>query len=301
MWVPGVKAVRVDGGEGARAFWCAMDRTGTVCARLAAVGVGLALVVGGFVLPSGAEGQRLRAQVYLTQAQVPRNLSERQLLRWARGHQSTRLRETQEAELDDREWRANLVISFNRPPGDIEFHVLFYDTEDGPRRFLQDMSTYVNDPDQKTYVQRIRLERPEFEPNRRTEMVVTVRRNEVARKSFHLLGEERRRSGEVSFSEEETPEGRAAAARETQPEQPEPEEPAIPAYEEPTTQSSDVDPTQMELIGANEPQEVEPSEAGRSGGLCSVAPARASDLALLALFAAPAAVMARRLRRRPRR
>lgn len=234
--------------------------------------MGLAMLAAWMALPPEAQGQRLRAQVFLTQAQVPRGLSERQLLRWARGHQSTRLHETREEELDDREWRANLIVHFNRPPGDIEFHVLFYDTEDGPRRFLQDMSTYVNDRDQETYVQRIRLERPEFEPNRRTEMVVTVRRQEVARKTFHLLGEERQRSGEVSFGEDETPEGRAAAARAEQPE-PEPTAPPeneIPAYEEPTTESSSVDPTQMELVGANEPQGVEPSEAGRSGGLCSV-------------------------------
>ncbi len=236
---------------------------------VSSVVVGAALLCG--VRP--AEAQRLRAQVFLTQQEVPRNLSERQLLGWARRSQSMRLHETREAELDDREWRANLVISFNRPPGDLEFHVLFYDTEDGPRRFLRDMSTYVNDPQQKTYVQRIRLERPEFEPNRRTEMVVTVRRAEVARKSFHLLGEERRRSGEVSFSEEETPEGQAAARRQQQEQQeqaqPDPVD-DVPAYEEPTTESSNVDPTEMDLIGpADAPPAAEPSEAGRSGGLCA--------------------------------
>lgn len=266
-------------------------------------GLGLALAVGVLVLPGEAQGQRRasRAQVYLTQARVPRGLSERQLLRWARGHNTTRLRETTEAELDDREWRANLIVHFNRPPGDIEFHVLFYDTEDGPRRFLQDMSTYVNDPDQETYVQRIRLERPEFKPNRRTELVVTLRRNEVARKTFHLLGEERRRSGEVSFSEEETPEGRAAAAREAREQQQEQEpvqqEPEIPSYEEPTTESSDVDPTEMQLIGANEPEPVEPSEAGRSGGLCSVG-RTSGGASWIALGAVAVAVATRRRRRR---
>lgn len=236
--------------------------------------VGTVMVAGALLFGARtAEAQRLRGRIYLTQHEVPRGLSERQLLRWARGHDTTRLYETREDELDDREWRANLVISFNRPPDDLEFHVLFYDTQDGPRRFLRDMSTYVNDPHQKTYVQRIRLERPEFQPNRRTEMVVTVRRAEVARRSFHLLGEERRRSGEVSFSEDETPEGQAAAARAQaeQQQRQQQQEPEIDPYEEPTMESSDVDPTEMELIGpADSPPAARPSEAGRSGGLCSV-------------------------------
>lgn len=247
-----------------------------------------------------AEAQRLRAQVFLTQQEVPRGLSERQLLGWARRANARRLHETREAELDDREWKANLVVAFNRPPGDIEFHVLFYDTEDGSRRFLQDMSTYVNDANQETYVQRIRLERPEFKPNRRTELVVTVRRNEVARKEFHLLGEERRRSGEVSFSEEDTPEGRAAAARAQQEQQPEPEPVDEIPYEEPTMESSDVDPTEMELIGAGGPPAAQPSEAGRSGGLCAVSAGTSGHLLPWLLFLPGLVLIGRRALRRRR-
>jgi len=264
-------------------------------ALIVTICVAATLLVG--VLPASAQG--LRAQVFITQQQPPRGGSERALLGWARRANSMRLRETQGGELDDREWRANLVIAFNRPPGDIEFHVLFYDTQDGPRRFLQDMSTYVNDPDQKTYVQRIRLERPEFTPNRRTELVVTVRRQEVARKSFHLLGEERRRSGEVTFEEEETPEGQAASRRMQEIEQQREVEAADPEpdYQEPTMESSNVDPTEMELMApADAPPETEPSEAGRSGGLCSTVPGRGEPLAWAALCVA-AALMALRRRR----
>ena len=269
---------------------------GWVIASVAIAGLALAAAPG--------EAQRgLRAQVYLTQQQPPRGGSERQLLAWARRANTMRLHETQEGELDDREWRANLVIAFNRPPGDIEFHVLFYDTQDGPRRFLQDMSTYVNDADQETYVQRIKLERPEFQPNRRTELVVTVRRQEVARKSFHLLGEERQRSGEVSFGEDETPEGQAAAARAQQQQQQEalPEQDPEPYYEEPTTQSSNVAPTDMELMpSADMPQETEPSEAGRSGGLCTAARGRATAVPTFALAGIAVFLVARRRRGKSR-
>lgn len=250
-------------------------------------------------MPAAAQAQRLRAQVYLTQQNPPRAGSERALLNWARRANTMRLHETREGELDDREWRANLVIAFNRPPGDLEFHVLFYDTQDGPRRFLQDMSTYVNDPNQETYVQRIKLERPEFQPNRRTELVVTVRRQEVARKSFHLLGEERQRSGEVSFAAEETPEGQAAARRAEQQQQEDalPEQDPEPHYEEPTTQTSDVAPTDMELMpSADMPQETEPSEAGRTGGLCSAARSRSPALPVWATAALALFLFARRRR-----
>ncbi len=101
-----------------------------------------------------------------------------------------------------------MITAFNRPPGDLEFHVLFYDIEDGARRFISDMSTFVNDRSQKTFVQRLRLERGDgrhdgFQPNRRMELVVTVRRREVGRKRFALIGEEIARTGRVDFSEGE--------------------------------------------------------------------------------------------------
>lgn len=159
--------------------------------------------------PIAAEGQRgLRANVYLVQHVLPRNLTERGLLGFARGHNARRLQETTDRPLAERQWKAEMITSFNRPPGDLEFHVLFYDVEDGARRFVQDMSSFVNDRSQKTFVQRLRLDRGRgrhegFQPNRRMELVVTVRRQEVGRLSFELRGEEERRSGEVSFSDEE--------------------------------------------------------------------------------------------------
>jgi hypothetical protein len=172
----------------------------------AALGCGALLLA----TPHQAEGQRgLRAQVFLTQNRIPRGLSERGLLRFARGHNSRRLRETSDRPIPERQWRAEMIIAFNRPPGDLEFHALFYDVEGGARRFVQDMSTFVNDRSQKTFLQRLRLDRGQgrhdgFQPNRRMEMVVTVRRQEVARRNFELLGEEIRRSGQVTFSEDET-------------------------------------------------------------------------------------------------
>jgi hypothetical protein len=161
----------------------------------------LTLIIGLRVNP--AEAGRLKAQVYITQAKIPNRLSERGLIRFARGHRTKLLRETQEAKLKDRQWNAHLVIAFNAPPNDLEYQVLFYDVHDGPRRLVEDMSTFVNDRSQKTYLQKIALKRPRFKPNRNMELVVVVRRQEVSRLSFGVVGQAVRRSGTINFSDEE--------------------------------------------------------------------------------------------------
>lgn len=172
---------------------------GTLVAALAVVGTGHAVLDGGSV-----DAQRLRAQVFVTQRAIPRRLTERGLVRFARSHNSRRLRETTDAPIPERKWLANMVTSFNRPPGDLEFQILFYDIEGGARRFIgPPMSTFVNNRDERTFVQRLRLERPQFKPNTRMELVVTVRRQEVGRRRFELVGERVQHSGEVSFSDDE--------------------------------------------------------------------------------------------------
>ena len=150
--------------------------------------------------PAPAEAQRLRAQVFVTQHRIPRDTSERGLIRFARGHRARALRETTDENIAEREWRANMVTSFNRPVGDLEFQVLFYELEGNTRRFLgPPLSTMISDRDQKTFLQRLRLERPRFQPDKRYELVVVVRRQEVGRARFETRGEEIRHTGEVNF------------------------------------------------------------------------------------------------------
>ncbi len=150
-----------------------------------------------------AEAQRLRAQIFLTQARIPNNLTERGLIGFARGHRAARLQESTEANLNDRRWYANAVFSFNQPPGDLEFHALFYDVEDGPRNFVREMSVFTSDRSQRTVLHRLTLPRPTFRPNRRMEMVVTVRREEVGTARFELIGENVHHSGQVDFTDEQ--------------------------------------------------------------------------------------------------
>lgn len=166
---------------------------------LAAIAVGLCCNV----FAPLAEAAGLKAKVFLVQAKVPNTLTERGLIAFAQRNRAKLLREDRDAELKKRKWRAELIVAFNRPVDDLEFQVLFYDIHDGPRRFVDDMATFVNDRKQKTFVQKVVLPRPRFKPNRDMELVVTVKRQEVARMKFGVLGEEIKRSGEVSFSDDE--------------------------------------------------------------------------------------------------
>jgi hypothetical protein len=151
-----------------------------------------------------AEAGSMKATVFITQAKFPSGLSEKGLIGFAKTNHQKLLHETTSEPVKERKWLATMVISFSKPVDDMEFSVLFYDVQDGPRRFVDDMSTMVNKRNEKTYMQKVTLDRPKFKPNRAMELVVTVRREEVGRLKFGVLGEEIKRSGQVSFSDDET-------------------------------------------------------------------------------------------------
>jgi hypothetical protein len=156
------------------------------------------------VAPLAVEARGLAATVYLTQYKVPKAGTEQQLLSFVKSHGGGRswpklTETTSETNLDERKFKATMVTKFSAPPGDLEFHVLFYDIHDGARRFVQDMSTFIDDRKQSTFVQEISLSRKHFKPNRKMELVITVRRAEVGSLKFTTDGEEKRNSGVVDF------------------------------------------------------------------------------------------------------
>lgn len=163
-------------------------------------GVFLALVS----LSAGiANASRLQARVVVTQSEVPQGMTERKLIAFAKSHQAKRLMETKDAPLKQRKWLADMVVAFNVSPADSEYHALFYDVTGGNRRFVDDMAIMVSDPKQRTFLQKLKLRRSQFEPGRKYEIVVTVRRNEVGKLQFETVGEHERRSGRVDFTDEQ--------------------------------------------------------------------------------------------------
>ena len=151
------------------------------------------------------EGQRgLRGQIFIVQARIPRGLSERGLIGFGRSHRVRTFQETTSQPIPERRWQGEMITAFNRSPGDLEFHVLFYDVEGGARRFVQDMSTFISDRSQKTFLQRLRLPRGHgrhegFQPNHDMEVVVTVRHQEVGKTRLRFGGEEIAHTGRVDF------------------------------------------------------------------------------------------------------
>ena len=173
--------------------------------RVALAASALAAVVSSVTPWQGADAASgLRAKIFLTQKGVPGSLSESGVIRFAQSNKATRLVESNDAPVEDRHWRATLVANFNQPVGDSEFEVLFYDIQTAERKFIAPtMTVFVNDRSQRTIVHKMRLKRPQFEPNRRIEMVVTVRRQEVGRYRFQILGDRVQHGGEVTFSDDE--------------------------------------------------------------------------------------------------
>ncbi len=165
-------------------------------------GLSVLLLLGAFAFAPAAEAGSVKASVYLTQAKIPGGLSEAALIGFARGHNAKLLQET-DGDVKARKWKANMVVSFSHPIDDMEFTVLFYDVNDGTRRFVEDMSTMVSNRKEKTFVQQITLARPTFKPNRQMELVVTVKREEVGRLKFGVVGEMPKHDAMVSFSDDE--------------------------------------------------------------------------------------------------
>lgn len=170
--------------------------------RLATAWAVAALCALGVAIVPGAEAGSLKAKVYLIQHKVPSSGTEQALLAFARKNFTLRLTENTDADVKTRKWKASMLVSFNQPIGDTEFQTLFYDVHEGPRRFVDDMAIFVSNRTEKTFVQSVTLKRPEFKPNHYHELVVTVRRAEVGKQKFAVVGQEIARSGKVDFSDE---------------------------------------------------------------------------------------------------
>lgn len=171
----------------------------------------LALTASALLMPAeSADAQRRRrgrsrVAAYVVQGRVP-DVSSAQVVRWARGHQARRLRETTSQPIPERRWNAKLITDFGRAIGDMQFDAAFYEVS-GPRHFLESREFHINDRSQSVFVNRLRLERPTFQPNMEIEVVITRHRREVARTRFELAGAVVRPqgTGEVDFTQENAP------------------------------------------------------------------------------------------------
>lgn len=153
---------------------------------------------------SGAVAQGVGAQLFVLQTPVPREMKG-SMLTFAKKNKVRQMMESKDAAVADRAWRGSLVMAFGAPPQDSEVNILFYDVQDGSRRYVEGMNSFLQaSRKEKIFVQPLDLKRSRFNPNRRMEIVVTLRKQEVGSVKVDLIGERVKRDGKVDFSEEET-------------------------------------------------------------------------------------------------
>lgn len=152
-----------------------------------------------------AEGQRgPKAQVFVVQRSVPRTLPGRDgHVQFGRKHNKRTLQEVTDVPVAERSWLARLIVKFDRPLGDWEFDVVFYDLSQGGRRYMDPPITMrVSDRDGNLFIQPIELKRPEFEPGMKLELTIRTRGQEAGSSKIQLAGERIRiqHTGEVDFT-----------------------------------------------------------------------------------------------------
>lgn len=105
---------------------------------------------------------------------------------------------------ENKVWNVEYMAFFRRPVGDREVTTRFYDAMDRSGRYLTSYTLYLNDPRQRVVGGKVRLERPDFRPNKYYKITVTSRGRTLAQlNKFALIGEEPERSGVVDFTEDE--------------------------------------------------------------------------------------------------
>ena len=156
--------------------------------------------------PSPAEGQgRNTAQIYVVQGRVPSSFPGKDgALKFGRKNHRNTLQEVTGVPVKDRSWLARLVIQFQRPLGDWEYDILYFEKKGAQRELIGSVVTvHVSDRNERTFIQRIELKRPEFKPKSKIELALRVRGRKTGTRNITLAGEELRvrYSGSVDFTQ----------------------------------------------------------------------------------------------------
>jgi hypothetical protein len=156
-------------------------------------------------MPPSAKGQaRNSAQIYIVQGRVPKTApGANGLANFGRRNHRSTLQETKGANVSERSWLARLIIQFAQPLGDWEYDILYFEVKGSQREHVGNQTVLVSNREEKTFVQRIELKRPDYKPKAKMELVIRVRGREAGKRRFTLAGEEVRirYSGTVDFTE----------------------------------------------------------------------------------------------------
>ena len=136
------------------------------------------------------------------------------------------------------QWKVYYAAFFKKPLNDLEIKVTIYDVSDGGQRFIDSWEEFLTQRNQRVITGNLKLKRQEgkVNPNSKILMVMESKGSIVASASFYIIGEGKKFSGKVEFSEEEaagkgdteeaTPEQEAAKAAEEKAKKPPAKKPA---------------------------------------------------------------------------
>ena len=162
------------------------------------LGLGLLSLV---MLPTAASaGGRGGATLYLSLKDPSRAANDRALLSFAKQNAKRQLPEVDAPKYEDRYYMVWLVAKFDQLPKDSEVHLLFYDLTDGARKYFHERTAFI-DKRHQTQVIKLKLDREQFPPNRKIELVMTMLRQEVGSLKFDTTGKPKQHSGVVDFGD----------------------------------------------------------------------------------------------------
>jgi hypothetical protein len=110
--------------------------------------------------------------------------------------------------MEDKEkgqWKIYYAAFFKKPLNDLEVKCTVYDVTDGSQRFIDSWDEYLAERNQRVIIGNVKLKRQDgkVNPNSKIMIVMESHGSIVATASFYIIGEAKKFSGKVEFSEDE--------------------------------------------------------------------------------------------------
>ncbi len=103
----------------------------------------------------------------------------------------------------NKSWKVYVAAFFRKPLNDLEVTVKLYDITTGRRHLVTSFEQYTEGRGQTSLISHIKLEREYFGVNKKIMITMETRKTILAQGTFHILGEEKKHSGKVDFTEDE--------------------------------------------------------------------------------------------------
>jgi hypothetical protein len=108
---------------------------------------------------------------------------------------------------EKQQWKVYYAAFFKKPLNDLEVKVTIYDVTDGSQRFIDSWEEYLNDRNQRVITGNLKLKRQDGKVNPNSKILIVFEdksRRIIASAQFYIIGEAKKFSGKVEFSEDET-------------------------------------------------------------------------------------------------